>query len=179
MAHKKASRPTPIAHSFVSKFGGEICPICKKNRLAAILKYPVCNRCRKKYDITEKMLQELTEHRFLISTGIIDWQQKPHPTISGSIDDAPWKASFVLNNQWFVELRQPGEDHLTIRCLIRQYLESITPAWLERAKGKTKIRRYAFFVATGASIVTAGYFLKKRADRLEREKKEAEEAESS
>lgn len=181
MTQHKAVRPTPIKHSFVSKFGGEICPICGSNRLVMVLEYPVCMRCREKYDLTEDLLRELKAHRLLISTDTIDWQEKPYPRVSGLIDDkVPWQASFVMNEKWFVEVCQPSEDRNDIVGLIRQYLVSITPAWLERMKNKkTKIRRYVFIAAVGVSLATTGYFLKKRSDRLKKELKEAEEAERS
>ena len=177
--HPKASRPAPIKYSFAS-FAGELCPACGKNRLVAVLEYPICTRCRKAYDIPEKLLKPLKDHRFLINHEEIDWTQMPHPTLSGAIDKIPWRAFFfTLTQKWQVEIQSPTKERGILCQLIGQYLETMTPEWLERVKTKkTKIpRRYYFFVAAGATIVTAAYFIKKHHERLQGELKEAEEAE--
>ena len=175
--HPKASRrPAPIKHSF-ARFAGEYCPACGKNRLVAVLQYPVCIRCRKNYDISEKLLKSLKDHCLIITQEEIDWTEKPHPVLSGTIDDMSWKALFVMN-KWQIAIPAATKEREILCSLIREYLEKMTPAWLERVKNKkTKIRRYFFFVAVGTTIVTAAYFIQKRAERLRKEKQEAEEAE--
>lgn len=170
--------PTSSVKQKSSGFCGETCPICGENRLGATLEYPVCNRCRHKYHITHDFLRELKTHRLLISEEIIDWQQKPHPAIKGAIDDEiPWKASFVMGG-WLVEVPDGAENRIILAQLIKQYLDSVTPAWLERVKSKkTAIRRYFFMAAAGATMVTVVYVLAKRAERQKKEIQEAEEAE--
>ena len=169
-------RPIGIRHDF-GKFAGELCPICRQNKLVAVLEYPVCMRCRHKYGITKDLLKPLKAHRLLISQEIIDWQQQPHPVIEGTIDDASWKAWFVMGG-WLVEILGQADDRIVLAALIKQYLDSVTPAWLDRVKERqTKIRRYCFMVAIGATVATTAYFLKKRAERRKKELREAEEAE--
>lgn len=173
----KASRPAPIKHSFAS-FAGELCPACRENRLVGALEYPICTQCRKKYGITEKELKKLADHRLLISEEEIDWTQLPHPLVTGTIDRVPWKANFALG-KWLVEILEPVKERGIICKLIRTILDDRSPDWIERARNKkTKIRRYYFFVAIGATIVTAAYFIQKHAERLKREKEEADEAEN-
>lgn len=174
-----------MKHGFVSKFAGERCPICGENRLAALLNYPVCMRCRSRYDITEDLLKQLQAHHLQITQEFIDWNQTPHPTLTGLIDDnVQWQASHLsITERWSVVIKSPdkqlsSDERTALVRLIGQYLNSITPAWLERKRTKqTKIRRYAFFAAAGLTIVTAAWFLNKRAERLKRELNEAEEIE--
>lgn len=175
MPKYKASQPAPIKHNF-SSFAGERCPVCNLNRLVSTLQYPVCTQCRKKYDLIEDLLKKLQAHRLLISQEVIDWQQEPYPTIDGQIDDIPWLASF-MGNEWLVIIKEPLEEYHTLAALITQYLNHITPAWLAQAENQsTKIRRYCFFIAAGATLATTTFLLKRRSDRLKKEITEAEEA---
>jgi len=161
----KASQPAPIKYN-TSKFAGEICPICNENRLVAALKYPVCIRCRQRFSLTENLLKKLKSHRLIIDQETIDWEQKPHPTLTGVIDDIGFKASYVLN-RWFIQFATTKYiDKEFLASLIKQYLDQITSNCFEQVKTKpTKIRRYFFFVAIGTTVVTATYLFKKRAER--------------
>lgn len=178
MAWRKAFRPEPIKvrHDF-GKFAGELCPICGKIRLVAALRFPVCNRCRQNLDITLGLLKELRAHRLIIGQDTIGWQKQPCPILIGKIEEICWKASYMFGG-WSVQFTEKIHDSGFLACLVKQYLDKATPGWLEQAENKqTKIRRYFFFVTAGATVVTAAYFVRKRAERLKKELREAEEIE--
>lgn len=174
MKLRRASPPVPVRHNYDStRFAGEPCPICGI-RLVAIIQYPICLRCRQKYHLTEDLLKRLEAHRLIITQEVINWQQEP-PTIDGQIDGIPWQASYI-KNKWSAKIQEVVEGTAVLSKLIEQYLNNITPGWLRQAdKKQTKIRRYYFIVALGVSLATAGFFLKRYADRLAKERQEAEE----
>jgi len=173
---KRAFQPEPIKHDF-SRFAGELCPICQENRLVAALKYPICIRCRQKLGLTENLLKQLKDHRLIIDQETIDWQQQPHPSLTGKLDDVQFKATHVLGG-WFIQFIDKIENREFLACLLKQYLDRITPDHTERTKSRqTKIRRYCFFITIGTTVVTAAYLLKKRAERFKKEIQEAEELE--
>lgn len=178
MSLHKASRPAPVKIDFFSSgFYGETCPICQENRLGVNLCYPICVRCRQKYDLTEDLLEALRAHRLMIDQEVVDWLQKPHPEITGTIDQIRWKAQFVLG-QWLIQVQKQTKDRTTIAKLIREYLTKLTPEFVDRLTQKqTKIRRYAFFIATGATLITLSYVIKKWTEKKTKEQQEAEEAE--
>lgn len=182
MRRWRASRPAPIRDQS-GCYTGETCVVCLKQRLVAALTFPVCNRCREKYEISEKLLKSLGEHRLFLKQETVDWKQKPYPVLSGTIDNVPWKADFVFEKEWSVRFlaAYPGsdEERMVAAGWIKEYLDKATPAWRERLKaGKTPIRRYLFFAAVGGTtILTAHYLLQRRDERLKRERAEAEEAE--
>ena len=173
-------KPTEIRHDF-GKFAGELCPICRQNRLVAVLRYPICNRCRKKLDLTEDLLESLSDRRLIIDQDTIDWQQQPHSSLTGTLDldGKRWEAFYVFDG-WSVQFTEQIDDSGFLACLLKQYLDRATPGWLEQAENKqTKIRRYVFFVTAGTTVVTAAYFVRKCAERLKKELQEAEEAEGT
>ncbi len=113
----------------------------------------------------------------LIDQDTIDWQQQLHPALTGTLDDRRWEASYVFGG-WSVQFAEQIDDRGALVCLVKQYLDTVTPGWLDQAENKqTRIRRYFFFVAAGATVVTTAYLAKKRAERAKQELQEAEEVE--
>lgn len=171
MTRLRAVQPAPIKHDF-SNFAGELCPICRENRLVAALKYPVCMRCREKYNIKEYLLRTLSEHRLIIDQETLDWEEEPYPTLTGTLDDSRFEAVYIPDNKWQVSFIAEPENKRQMAALIKKYLNSVTAGWRKQAENKrTKIRRYIFFVAAGATIVSASYFIKKAIKRTGYNKK--------
>src|SRR3990167_9534173 len=103
MAVRKATRNlAPIKRFFKgSPFAGEFCPYCGQNRLTAHHRYPICTQCQGKLRIDEKLLKTLRGRRLHIEQEEVDWQQRPHPELTGTIDEKRWRAIYVLEH-WSV-----------------------------------------------------------------------------
>lgn len=172
---KRASRASPpgrIRHDFtLSSYAGELCPLCQKNRLPSLNRYPVCLPCQEKNDIPEDILESLKGYRFFMNQEKINWREKP-PLVSGTIDNKPWQAAFLLQD-WKLQRGVDDKlDEIEVKLII-DYLKLITPAFVERMKkGETKIRRRVLVIAIGTTVVTMALLWKMLA---ERQKKEAEE----
>ena len=186
MRSHRASRPAPIKQIPSSGFVGMLCPVCEQNCLGINLKYPFCHQCRQKYHLYEELLKTVVALHFTSDQETIDWQQKPHPILTGRImDEIRWKAQYVLSG-WVVELvgiEQIEEKHRLAATIIHQYLDKKTPPDIERVRLKqTRIRRYWLLLALGsgatATLVTASYLLKRQQERRRQEEAESALAES-
>lgn len=177
MKQRKASRPAPIKHDFTtSGFYGELCPICEKQKLGVTLILPVCMRCRTKYKLTEDLLKEMQAHRLIIAQEVINWKHEPYPKLTGTINDIDWQANFVLG-KWSIQFLKPTEKQAELTRLIREYLDAITPSFVDRLKRrKQKIRRrYIFFLAAGVTLVTARHLTTRHKKKIQEETQQAED----
>lgn len=177
---KTARRPTPVIHFTLNPggYGGELCPLCKKTKLASTTKYPVCHPCQTEYRLTEDLLKLLSGHRILIEQDEINWGKAPYPVLTGTIDDVGWEAHYLEKEEkWSVAVTDPAENPEKLLKIMEVHLvliSSIGEIAAERRK-KTKIRRYSFVAVAGITMVTAAYIFKKQA---EKEKKAREEAQA-
>lgn len=190
---RKATRPEPVKHETPeSGFAGYRCPVCTENKLLHAYRRPICQQCREKFGLGGDFLDQLQHYRLQINQKEINWRQKPQPKLSGTIEEFPWKAILVLDGRWQItwqDLAPSAEMRPTYGALIKQFLDSITPDYVERLKGATtKVRRYHLLAAIGLgtgvtlaaaaiTLVTAGYLAARHAEKKRREQEEAEEVE--
>lgn len=173
-------RPTAIIHVDWSRgdggYGGERCPICNFTKLATTTMHPICHSCQIKYEIRDEILDSFIGCRIKIDQDVINWSETPQPMLTGTLNEIPWRASFVMNQKWSAQIQQPVDNARELQRLVAKFLDSLTPVWLERVKTRaTKIRRYRFIAAAGATIVTVCYLCYKQAEKTKREKEAVEE----
>jgi hypothetical protein len=161
---RKATRNlAPIKRFFEgSPFAGEFCPFCEENRLTVYHRYPMCNQCQEKYHPDETLLKTLQGRRLHIEQEEINWEQKPRPRLTGTIDGIAWQANYVFLGWSVPRVYGDGLEESDSR-LIAEYLNLQTPPFLEQFKQKkTKIRRYVFLAALGTGVLaTASYLIAK------------------